>query len=64
MKKITLSLDLSENEYTEISTYFRSLPATMLLFGLRFRVQKDTWPFLEATYSLGERVSSKEKRTC
>ncbi|MGI0043699.1 MAG: hypothetical protein ACRD47_08305 [Nitrososphaeraceae archaeon] len=40
MKKITLSLDLSENEYTEISTYLRSLPAHMLLFGLRFAYKR------------------------
>jgi|SRR5688500_5123990 hypothetical protein len=40
MKKITLSVDLSEDEYTEISTYFRSLPVHMLLFGLRFAYKR------------------------
>jgi hypothetical protein len=40
MKEIILDIELSENEYAEISKYLKSLPAPVLLFGLRFAYKR------------------------
>jgi len=40
MREIHLDLELSEKEYAEISKYVKSLPAHMLLFGLRFAYRR------------------------
>lgn len=40
MKEYTFKVNLSEKEYDEMSAYVRSLPSTMLLFGLRFAYKR------------------------
>lgn len=40
MREIILDLELSENEYAEISKYLKLLPAPVLLFGLRFAYKR------------------------
>jgi hypothetical protein len=40
MKDIRLDIDLSEKEYAEISKYLKSLPAPVLLSGLRFAYRR------------------------
>ena len=40
MKEITLNIELSENEYAELSKYLKLLPPHVLLFGLRFAYKR------------------------
>jgi hypothetical protein len=40
MKEISLDMDLSENEYAEISKYLKILPPPVTLSGLRFAYKR------------------------
>ena len=40
LNEITLNIELSEKECAEITTYLKSLPAPVLLFGLRFAYKR------------------------
>lgn len=40
MREFTFKLKLADKEYDEVSTYMRSLPSSMLLFGLRFAYKR------------------------
>jgi hypothetical protein len=40
MREFTFKVKLTDGEYDEMSTYIRSLPVSMLLFGLRFSYKR------------------------
>lgn len=40
MKEFIFKIDLTESEHTEVSSYLRALPPSMILFGLRFAYRR------------------------